>query len=365
MTFFPVIRTIDDLYPVVKHYDEIRFKEAENGCTIAHYMIGNNELFSGINAPYTKECRGITFGPDGHILCRSIHKFFNVGERLDTQEEFLNWNKVSSIQDKRDGSSISPILLNDKIIFKSKKSFESDVAVRANLLYPEGTNEYALSYDLQRFGFTPTFEFTSPLNRIVLNYKDDSLVLLHVRDNVTGKYLNREKLQSLRDQYKIQIVDEYNLNDAKELKEKLKTGKDFEGYIFQFEDGEMVKMKSLWYLNLHRTCVFTTEYNVAEMVLSETLDDYKSYLTEVKAFETFEKVLEIEAKVTASLLLLQDEVEYIARRDKELSIKDFAIKNKDDKLFHLAMMVYKGKEPDYNKFYEKYLLDDNFERRQL
>jgi hypothetical protein len=39
-------------------------------------------------------------------------------------------------------------------------------------------------------GIDATFEYVSPMNRIVLRYLQEELILLRMRDNKTGEYLD-------------------------------------------------------------------------------------------------------------------------------------------------------------------------------
>jgi hypothetical protein len=100
---FPIINTIADLLPHIKNNPQIRVKTEDNGMTVVCYMLQDEDTFAGVEEEYARECRGITFGPDGKIVARTLHKFFNVGEREDTQPHALQWAKVVRIMDKRDG----------------------------------------------------------------------------------------------------------------------------------------------------------------------------------------------------------------------------------------------------------------------
>jgi hypothetical protein len=42
------------------------------------------------------------------------------------------------------------------------------------------------SYEIMKQGYTPIFEFISPKNRIVIEYKEKELCLLAIRNTITG-----------------------------------------------------------------------------------------------------------------------------------------------------------------------------------
>jgi tRNA splicing ligase len=80
---------------------------------IVSYMIGNKELWDD---PLARECRGITFDAEtGDCICTPFEKFFNVGEREETQEHVLPWNNIKHVYEKRDGSMLTPVLIDGKV----------------------------------------------------------------------------------------------------------------------------------------------------------------------------------------------------------------------------------------------------------
>jgi RNA ligase len=183
---FPIISHIDDLLPFVLNKPEISIKKQPNGCTVVCYAISTPDTFSD---EYARECRGITFDPNGMIIARPLHKFFNIGEKEETQVGNVDWTKVARVMDKRDGSMITSMVLNGHVVTKTKKSFDTDQAVRALEYINTHANYHQFAVYCASINCTPTFEWTSPNDRIVLKYHHDELVLTHIRDNITGEYV--------------------------------------------------------------------------------------------------------------------------------------------------------------------------------
>lgn len=361
-SIFPIINNIDDLRPHVEHLPEIRFAQQENGLLVVCAMIADNNTYSGEHAAWARECRGITFYPDGTIAVRPLHKFFNVGERADTQAGDLPWHEVVRNMEKRDGSVINPVLIDGSIVFKSKKSFTSDVAAIANKA--ASLSDRLFSHWCLDHGYSPTFELTSPAARIVIKYHKTELTLLHIRETVSGRYLSRSEIigliiQSMIDD--IKLVDEFPPMTWGEIKSKLETLEGVEGYCLQFANGEIVKAKTKWYLDRHHALTALTQRNVAEMVISETLDDLKSYISELNEPELVEKVEAIERDIVSKINLLAELVEKEYEMDKNLSRKDFAIKHQKSRHFGLLMERYLGKEPDYKGYYAKHHLKNDWD----
>lgn len=360
---FPYITHIDQLKEKVGHMKEIRFMKQDNGYTVVCYMISDEDTFQGENAMWARECRGITFYPEGEIASRALHKFFNIGECDETRFENIEWSNVTSIMNKRDGSMLHPVLVNGETLFKSKKSFTSDVALNANEFAQKNKGYIAFSEELLFDNKTPIFEFTAPNSRIVINYgSEPHMKLLHIRDNFTGEYIPKEKYEGWIKYFNIDVIETISGN-PQELFKNLEIIEGIEGYIFQFADGNMIKAKTSWYLELHRNCVFPSYRSLAEMVLNETIDDYKSYLTQVGA--SHKTVNKIEHQIVTEMNEIEVEVEKLYELNKHLERKEVAIANKDHPYFGLLMQKYSGKEPDVKKFYISKYLKEHFSTEQI
>lgn len=359
---FPIITHINDLRPHVEHMEEVRFSVQPNGYTVVSVMVTKPDTYSGENAPYVRECRGITFDRDGFIVSRGLHKFFNVNERDETRENVLNWDKIEKVQEKRDGSVINPVIVDGNVVFKSKKSFDSDVAILANKT--ASLNDKIFSEFCLNLGLSPTFELTSPYARIVVKYPESKLTLLHIRENHSGRYLSHYEIARLTIDYDIETVYEFsNLDwfDWNKIKSELEIIENFEGYCIQFEDGEIVKVKSEWYKKRHHAMTALTYRNVAEAVVNETVDDLKSYIFELQEPELFDKIKEIEDAVSKKVFEIMHGTNELAYIGKQIERKEFAIQYSKHKFFGLAIKVIEGKEPNYYAFYERHYLKSEWE----
>ena len=364
---FPIINNINDLLPHISEKSEIKVVKHENGCTVVSYMFQDRDTFAGPESDWLRECRGITFGPDGNIASRTFHKFFNVNERVDTKEAVINWSDIHATYDKRDGSMISPVLLDGKLVYKTKKSFDNDISQKVNALFNASTPEYKLSYDLLTCAIaaTPLFEYTAPDNRIVLKYNEPKLTLLAVRDNVSGRYWTHNEIADVCNDYQVNLVDKCLIDTSvtgwlDNLKEVLANTDNFEGFVFVSNTGERYKWKCAWYDFLHHNCTFTTERNIAEMVIDETVDDFKAYCISIGDTELFNKVEAIETRTCNVLKSIADTVESTVSANKLLDVKDFCLTFKEHSLFHLMIALYRQKEVNYNDYFRKYVLETEF-----
>jgi RNA ligase len=363
---FPVINHLNDLLPHIKDKQEIRVMDQPNGTKVVCYMVSAPTTFDN---QFAKECRGITFDRTGKIICRPLHKFFNVNENQSVLLQDLDWSKVVRVMDKRDGSMITPVILSDgTIVCKSKKTFTSDVAVNATTwLHDLGDEGYLnFAHTMLVNGWTPIFEWTSSKNRIVIDYKEtERLVLLHCRNIKTGEYMPLDVLADVANTFDVDIVknrldDGESFNDLIQLAE---TAEGLEGWVVQFTNGDMVKLKTSWYIKLHHVITFLRVRDIAGMVLDEKLDDVKAVFVEQGI--SLQHVNEIEKEVAQILIDLRQRVELYVELYRRWTRKEFAIKMREDRHFGLMMSEFIGQEPDYIDFFRRNILSETFSLDQV
>lgn len=189
---FPEIRTIDDVLPHIEGRSEFIVAEREFG-TVINYMVSYADTFDmngpeDIGGAIRRELRGIIFDTEGKIMSRPFHKFFNIGEREETQPHLLDFSQEHTIMTKVDGSMLRPILLNGQIRWGTKMGF-SEVAEFAEKYIEKHPNYTEFASWCMSQALTPIFEYVGPFNKVVLDY-EEGMTLLAVRENMSGKYLN-------------------------------------------------------------------------------------------------------------------------------------------------------------------------------
>lgn len=288
---FPNIRTIEDVLPHISGRDEFTVKENKNyNYIVVSYAVQNPETFKWdendeIGSAIRRECRGMIFSSIGNnrIIRRPLHKFRNVNEDEHVLSSNIDLSKPHSIKTKLDGSMISPFVSpeSNMVLFGTKAGV-TDIGNNAgryanNYLSPSFHN-----WVLNRLkeGITPVFEWIGPDNRIVVNYKKEELVLLAMRDMVTGEYIRDERFYN----FPGVIVNEHNFEsditkNAQHLINYCDGLSDEEGYVLTFDDGHMVKFKSSWYLRIHKIKeMVNSRRAIIEMLFDNKLDDALSVL---------------------------------------------------------------------------------------
>ncbi len=362
---FPTIKTLSDLVPHIENNPQIRVKVEPNGYTVVCYMLQDEDTFMSKNYQFARECRGITFAPDGKIAARTMHKFFNLGESEEVSAANLPWQDVVRVMDKRDGSMVTPVLMSPKTFkFKTKKSFDTPEAALADQLARE-TNIHLWILHLLQGGLTPTFEITSPRFPIVLLYEKDELTLLHVRENESGRYLTEQEIKFLNPPVPLvenvmhQFVDIFGVQvfSPEKIIKAAETATDIEGWIVQFKSGDMVKVKTKWYINLHHSVTFTRWRDVARAVIAGQSDDLKAAFA--MTGRDIAAINLVESRIKHELEQIELDVQILTKLGQAdgMDVKQMALKHKDNPYFGLIMRQFRGSSINWLEYYEKNYID--------
>jgi RNA ligase len=282
---FPEIRNINDVLPHVEGRDEFVVAERE-GYTVINYMVAMADTFDmtgsdDLGGAVRRECRGLIFYPDGRLMSRPFHKFFNVNEREETQAHRLDLNVLFDhvIMEKMDGSMIRPILVDGHLRLATKMGVTSVAMDAEAWLAAQDRRLKEWLRTMVDLGLTPLFEWVSPFNQIVLAYEAADLVYLGTRDNVTGEY-------AMDISCPFNTVSQYGsvAGNLADYISRQRGAEGREGDIIRFADGHMVKVKNDWYVRIHKTVdriVF--DRNIVALILNEEIDDVMPMLPTVQA----------------------------------------------------------------------------------
>ena len=272
---FPTIRHIDDVLPHLVGHDEFIVVD-RGGWKAINYAVVTPESFWPLDegAIMRRECRGLIFDAlTGEILRRPFHKFFNFGERPEIGPGAVDLGQAVCHLEKLDGSMVAPFIRGGFARWATKMS-EEEVAARAAKHVESRPRYTQLAMDLCSDGLTPIFEWCSRKDRIVLDYPEDKLVLLAIREIESGEYLPVENVIATAGHYGVPVV-----GARLESPEAIRAKTDMEGIVVRFQDGHLLKIKSEWYLTLHKAKEsIAHEKNVWKAVLESRADDLRPIL---------------------------------------------------------------------------------------
>lgn len=265
---------------------------------IFSYRIGG---YSDWLKPGALECRGIMFQMEldtpVKLLSRPMEKFFNYAE-VKAWEALKNTpvtiGTILNVMVKEDGSLISTFDDSGYLGVKSKCSVNSDQAMSAMLAIHTDKELASRLYDLVRDDYTVNMEFVAPNNRIVIGYENPRVIILNVRNNNTGEYVERKDLFADPVIRRYLVENESVVFDnLDEFVSDVYQMEGFEGYVVQTDKG-FFKIKTNWYVNLHRTKdSINNNKDLFMNIVENTVDDLKQLfiddivaLKKIDAFET-------------------------------------------------------------------------------
>lgn len=337
---------LQDLKTSFSSDKRIVFKEEfidDKKIVIVFYQIADNNLW--YSNPLALELRGSVFDYDtGECVSRAFEKFFNLNENLLVQQSNLDFTNAIKMN-KRDGSLIISMVLNDKVYLKTKKSFYSEVAIEAQQTYKN--LDYSLDF-LIRFlddeGYTTLLEYTSPNYQIVLDYgKEPTFMVLGARHKKTGVYYDMKTLEILCKLYEVPFIG-FSECDIDDLLSKVKTETNIEGWVIQLQSGQRIKIKTDWYRLRHSVKTKFRERDIAELVVNEQIDDIKSVI--IESGLDISLLEEIETRVINELLEIQEYVDNAVKSVLNQDIRDIVVKYKNDIHSFLIIKKYKNNDVD-------------------
>ena len=350
---FPHITNIADVLPAIEGRYEFVVAEKE-GYTVINYNVMMSDTFPDVpvdmkwqeplnriafgeydpTAAIRRECRGIIFDTEtGYIIRRPFHKFFNVNEREETQDHVIDLSRPHAILEKLDGSMIAPFIVNGQMIWGTKMG-ATDVAKPVEEFVKNKPQYEKFATSCIANGVTPIFEWCSRKQRIVLDYKEDQLILTALRDMHTGEYIKLfgdGRINRLHvEDWDIPVVRAFEFtnygeqNDMKAFLEYVHDLEDLEGFVVRFDDGHMLKLKCHWYLQIHKAKeAILQDRNIVELILEEKLDDVKAHLPAEDRDRLTQFESNIHFDIARRVRLIGMKLEYL--RERGIDRKTFAI----------------------------------------
>jgi RNA ligase len=284
---FPEINHIDDVIPHIEDWQEFKVMQ-KDWYTVINYMVAFEETFSLVrershyNMKIRRECRGMIFDTaTGNLISRPYHKFFNVGEREETNLDKIDLTQPHVVLEKLDGSMIRPIPTPEGFRLGTKAGI-TDVAMNAEYFVADKPEYAKFIKSSFACGLTPIFEWCSRKNRIVVDYSEDQLILTAVRDMRSGNYIPYSQMVETGKNYDIPVVKAIagDETDIEKIVDHIRKWDDGEGVVIRFDNGHMVKIKADEYILRHRSKEqINSEKNIIQVILNDSVDDMIPLLT--------------------------------------------------------------------------------------
>lgn len=138
------------------------------------------------------------------------------------------------------------------------------------------------------------------------------------------------------------------------MKEAVEHTTGIEGWVIQFNDGSMVKVKTAWYQALlHGGRDSLRWCDIARAVVEETADDLKAEFA--MAGRDIVPILNVEREILAEIQAITAEVNRIACESVNMTPKDVA------PMFSLIMLAARGREFNAMEFFARFYISGRVE----
>ena len=146
------------------------------------------------------------------------------------------------------------------------------------------------------------------------------------------------------------------------IKEAVEHTTGIEGWVIQFNDGNMVKVKTAWYQSLThggRDVTSLRWCDIARAVVEGTAEDLKAEFA--MAGREIALSINVEREILAEVQSITDEVNRIASESVHMTPKDVALKKSKHPMFSLIMMSARGREFNAMEFFARYYISGRVE----
>lgn len=254
---------LEKKYINVQVHPEFGYKlyNYSKSCTLEHVWNDATEL-----------CRGLITDADDNIIARPFRKFYNYEEIVD--KSIIPDNLPFKIYDKKDGSLGILYWSPDGVpLIATRGSFKSDQAEWAtaylrNILYKREDElwENLIDWNTMKVRYTLLFEIVYPDDRHVVDYgKEESLTLLAIIDNETGKEREPDTLRNFFD-----VIKTYNVKDWKTIRD-MYDGDNAEGFVVKFKNNFRMKLKYEQWFRKNALIAGLSRRKVLEFVVNDDL----------------------------------------------------------------------------------------------
>jgi T4 RnlA family RNA ligase len=326
----------------------------EDGRVILNY----SQIDSPKQHPIVIECRGLVLDSNNNwgLVARAFNRFFNVGEFVEDFKLF-DFNNCLGYH-KEDGSLLLVYYWNGEWRFNTRGSFGEGEVNYSGITW----KELALKALPQKFldrassipGLTYVFELCSPHNKIVRTYKEPQVFLLAVFNNKGYEY-PYAIVSGEAEEYGLQmpyVSPFFSIEDVEGyIALKAQDDPTFEGIVLRDRRDRRWKVKSTFYIELHRTLnngnVLDTA-NLSKLILQGEVDEIIAYFPE---FE--DRINELKHKIECIMINLDN---YWYCFKDLISQKKFALQVKDLKY---SWVLFQARKLDSNP---RSIILDNLEK---
>jgi hypothetical protein len=302
--------------------------------------------------------RSAIWNSEGHPVSLSWKKFFNWDEQPELAPKPQNIEDCE-LMEKLDGSTLLVTMYKGHPIIRTRgsTSLENlDNGDEKSVLMEKYNTFFDMITQLPTINVTFVFEWTTPSNKIVLDYGDEPILwLTGIINHADYSYVSQDHLDVMAETFDFPRPKRWKFETLEDFLDAMATMKGVEGTCVYFNEGQDIKkVKTEEYL-MHHSVKFKLGYKaLVEMVFAEAveIDEFKDRIE--KRFD-YEGLKFVEAMI---------ETIYNSINWAKLQIKstycDLMNRNPADRK-ELAQIVF-NTEPEFKEFsgflFKMYEADD-------
>ena len=222
---------------------------------------------------------------DGELISAGFKKFTNLGEKPDVFPAPTSL-KNCTVVEKLDGSLLSVTRYKDNYIIRTRGSVDAtnmelnghEIEIFKSEILPKIDMDTTQTWDRSYI-----FEWTSPLNRIVLSYGDTpKFTLIGIVNHFDYSYWTQSDLDLIAKNLGLLRPETYTFNDITDLVSNVEQWENREGVCIYSGNGQFIhKSKAFQYLKLHRFKSEATFENTVELFFEFGMPSYQEFETQL------------------------------------------------------------------------------------
>lgn len=288
---------------------------------IKEEIINNEKVFlinSKIDCTWNQDnliFRSSIWDSQGNLISASFKKFFNWNEKPDIDPKPINIFETK-LMEKIDGSTLIVSKFKEHIFIRTRSSFSVEHCTNKNEI-DEFKNKYPKIFQVPE-GISYIFEWISPTNKIILDYKKPDLILTTIINHKDYSMWTQNELDKIAKVLQVKRPKIFNFSSIKEMLETIKIFKGIEGLCVYYDNDQKIrKVKTADYLLRHHLKSKISFEDVLDIYIKcGKPNNYKFFYEQIKKEYDFE-----------SLEFLEDYLEkiFIISEKIEVMFKEFKI----------------------------------------
>jgi len=309
--------------------------------------------------------RSSVWTAEGYPVSLSFKKFFNWEEQIQLVPIPTNLADCD-FPEKIDGSCLIVSKFNGQLIIRTRGTVDArqlDNGYEIDYLI----EKYPSAFDnemLDEEKYSIIYEWTTPNNRIILDYGEDpSVYLTGIVRHEDYSYLSQDSLNDLAQKWRVKRPKIYHFDSIDDMVKSVEAFDGVEGVCAYFNRGqEIKKVKGLKYLALHRFKSQCTIKNLVDLFFQNKFSNKNEFFSYIESnfdfecakmsFDSIDQIIDAWDKVEIKIQTIRDWLPYVQGMDRKEAAQKIIERFGPDKVQDIAFSLLDGKN-DMEKKYRR------------